>query len=106
MGNYACLAARHFQGISFPQLNWKSYRPRVSPKAALANPIDIFLVLTEKVQKNQNCEKNESSPTKMVLLEYFGAEPLAVNLGWSYGSKIVRQLPQKVIQPVTPGIPK
>ncbi len=42
----------------------------------------------------------------MVLLENFGAEPLAVKLGRTNGSKFVWLLPRKVIQPVTPGIPK
>jgi hypothetical protein len=42
----------------------------------------------------------------MVLLENFGAEPLTVTLGRSNGSKYVCLLRRKVIQPVTPGIPK
>ena len=42
----------------------------------------------------------------MVLLENFGAEPLTVKLGRSNGSKFVCLLRRKVIQPVTPGIPK
>jgi hypothetical protein len=42
----------------------------------------------------------------MVLLENFGAEPLTVKLGRSNGSKFVCLLARKVIQPVTPGIPK
>ena len=42
----------------------------------------------------------------MVLLENFGAEPFTVKLGRSNGSKFVCLLPRKVIQPMTPGIPK
>ena len=42
----------------------------------------------------------------MVLLKDFGAEPLTVKLGRSNGSKFVCLLSGKVIQPVTPGIPK
>jgi hypothetical protein len=42
----------------------------------------------------------------MVLLENFGAEPLTAKLEWSNGSKFVCLLRRKVIQPVTPGIPK
>jgi hypothetical protein len=42
----------------------------------------------------------------MVLLENFGAEPLAVKLGGTNGSKFLCLLPRKVIEPVTPGIPK
>ena len=42
----------------------------------------------------------------MVLLENFGAEPITVKLERSNGSKFVCLLRRKVIQPVTPGIPK
>jgi hypothetical protein len=42
----------------------------------------------------------------MVLLENFGAEPFAVKLGQTNDSKFVCLPPRKVIQTVTPGIPK
>jgi hypothetical protein len=42
----------------------------------------------------------------MVLLENFGAEPFTVNLERSNYVEFVCLLPEKVTQPVTPGIPK